>query len=72
MEKTLILNAKQIDQKLERMVHQLHEVCFKEEEIIICGTHESDISAVSKDLLIKNNVSFIVSEFANQTRAWKL
>ena len=35
-------------------------------EIIICGTHESDISAVSKDLLIKNNVSFIVSEFANQ------
>ena len=35
-------------------------------EIIICGTHESDISNVSKDLLRKNNVSFIVSEFANQ------
>jgi pyrimidine operon attenuation protein/uracil phosphoribosyltransferase len=37
MDKTLILNGKQIDQKLERMVHQLHEVCFKEKEIIICG-----------------------------------
>jgi hypothetical protein len=35
-------------------------------EVIICGTHESDISNVSKDLLSKNNVSFIVSEFANQ------
>jgi len=37
MEKTLILNKEQIDQKLERMVHQLHEVCFREEEIVICG-----------------------------------
>jgi pyrimidine operon attenuation protein/uracil phosphoribosyltransferase len=37
MEKTLILNPEQIDQKLERMVHQLHEVCFNEKEIIICG-----------------------------------
>jgi hypothetical protein len=35
-------------------------------EVIICGTHESDISSVSEELLIKNNVSFIVSEFANQ------
>jgi len=35
-------------------------------EIIICGTHESDISSVSKNLLINNNVSFIVSEFSNQ------
>ena len=35
-------------------------------EIIICGTHESDISFVSEELLSKNNVSFIVSEFANQ------
>ena len=35
-------------------------------EIIICGTHESDISTVSKDLLRKTNVSFIVSEFKNQ------
>ncbi len=37
MDKTLILTAEQIDQKLERMVHQLHEVCFNEKEIIICG-----------------------------------
>ena len=35
-------------------------------EVIICGTHESDISSVSEDLLSKNNVSFIVSDFANQ------
>lgn len=37
MEGTLILNRQQIDQKLERMVHEVHEVCFKEPEIIICG-----------------------------------
>ena len=37
MEKTLILNAKQIEQKLQRMVHEVHEVCFNEKEIIICG-----------------------------------
>ena len=47
MEKTLILDAKQIDQKLERMVHQLHEVCFKEEEIIICGI-EGNGTVISK------------------------
>jgi len=35
-------------------------------EVIICGTHESDISSVSEDFLSKNNVSFIVSDFANQ------
>ena len=35
-------------------------------EVIICGTHESDISSVSDELLNNNNVSFIVSEFANQ------
>lgn len=35
-------------------------------EVIICGTHESDISSVSEELLSKNNVSFIVSKFANQ------
>lgn len=47
MEKTLILNAEQIDQKLERMVHQLHEVCFREEEIIICGI-EGNGTIISK------------------------
>ena len=35
-------------------------------EVIICGTHESDISSVSEELLSKNNVSFIVSKFQLQ------
>ena len=29
-------------------------------EVIICGTHESDISSVGEELLIKNNVSFLL------------
>ena len=35
-------------------------------EVIICGTHKSDISLLSKDFLKNNNISFIVSKFANQ------
>lgn len=35
--KTLILDAAKIDQKLERIVHEVHEQCFAEDEIIICG-----------------------------------
>lgn len=37
MDKTLILTAEQIDQKLERIAHEIHEVCFREKEIIICA-----------------------------------
>ena len=35
-------------------------------EIIICGTNSSDIAFVSSDLIKNNNVTFIVSEYANQ------
>ena len=36
-EKTIVLTAAQIEQKLERMVHEIHEKCYNESEIIICG-----------------------------------
>ena len=37
MEKSLILNSKSIEKKIERMVHEVHEKCFLEKEIILCG-----------------------------------
>ena len=45
---------------------------MKPKEIIICGTSEFDISSISKEFLINNNVIFIVSEIANQTYQRKL
>ena len=35
--KTLVLDKEQIQAKLDRMVHEIHELCYSESEIIICG-----------------------------------
>jgi len=35
--KTILLNKEQIQAKINRIVHQIHELCHSEEEIIICG-----------------------------------
>lgn len=35
--KTLLLNKSQIQAKLNRMVHEIHELCYEEKEIIFCG-----------------------------------
>lgn len=51
MGKTLILDSKQINQKLERMAHEVHEVCFNEEEIIICGIEGN--GTIIADFLVK-------------------
>lgn len=36
-DKSLILSKKSIEQKLERMVHEIHEKCYLEKELILCG-----------------------------------
>ena len=36
-EPTLILNAKQINQKLIRMAHEIHENHYKEKELVLIG-----------------------------------
>lgn len=36
-ERALILNARQIDQKLTRMAHEIHENHYKEKELILVG-----------------------------------
>lgn len=35
--RTVLLNKDQIQAKINRIVHQIHEVCFSEEEVIFCG-----------------------------------
>ena len=52
--------------RIPLLIESIQNNVKKPKEIIICGTHESDISLVSKDILKKNNVSFIVSKFKNQ------
>lgn len=36
-EKTILLNKDQIQAKINRIVHEIHELCFSEEEVIFCG-----------------------------------
>lgn len=38
-EQTLILNSRQIKQKLVRMAHEIHEHHYKEKELILVGIH---------------------------------
>lgn len=35
--KSLILNSTAIAQKLERIVHEIHEKCFDHEKVVLCG-----------------------------------
>lgn len=36
-ERTILLNKFQITAKINRIVHEIHELCFAEKEIIFCG-----------------------------------
>lgn len=35
--KTIVLNKAQIATKIERMVHEIHELCYNDKEIILCA-----------------------------------
>lgn len=48
-EKSLILDAQAIEKKINRMVHEVHEKCFLEKELIICGI-EGDGNALAKKI----------------------
>ncbi len=43
MPKTLILDSKQIEQKVNRIAYQVYEACFEEKEIIIAGIAKNGI-----------------------------
>ena len=51
--KTILLNKEQIQAKINRIVHQIHELCFSEEEVIICG-------------VVPGNGSTLANRVANQ------
>jgi len=46
--KTTLLSKEQIQAKLNRIVHQIHELCFSEEEIIICGIIPGNGSTIAE------------------------
>jgi pyrimidine operon attenuation protein/uracil phosphoribosyltransferase len=48
-EKTIVLSPAQIEQKLERMIHEIHEKCHQESELIICGI-EGNGTLISKQI----------------------
>ncbi len=35
--RTILLDKDQIDAKINRIVHEIHELCFAEKEVIFCG-----------------------------------
>lgn len=46
--KTLLLNKNQIQAKLNRMVHEIHELCYAEKEIIFCGIAPGNGNEIAK------------------------
>ena len=59
--KTLVLNNEQIQAKLDRMVHEIHELCYSETEIIICGV------APGNGIEISNRIAKKLKEISNIT-----
>ena len=54
-DKTVLLNKDQIEAKINRMVHEIHEMCFAEEEIIFCGITPGNGSIIS-DRIVKKSL----------------
>ena len=46
--KTILLTKEQIEAKINRIVHEIHELCFSEEEIIICGIIPGNGSTIAE------------------------
>lgn len=46
--KTILLTKEQIEAKINRIVHEIHELCFSEEEIIICGITPGNGSTIAE------------------------
>lgn len=55
-DKTVLLTKDQIEAKINRMVHEIHEMCFAEEEIIFCGITPGNGSIIS-DRIVKKLTS---------------
>lgn len=63
--KTLLLNKSQIQAKLNRMVHEIHELCYDEKEIIFCGIAPGNGNKIAKriaeQLIANSNITPIIS-----------
>lgn len=57
MENTRILDAKQIDQKLNRMAYQIYENNFKEKELFIVGIDGNGYKVAERIAVILNAIS---------------
>ena len=57
--KTLLLNAKQIDQRLDRIAYQIFEDNYTEKEIVIAGIFENGYLLAEKIGLIVGSISGI-------------
>jgi pyrimidine operon attenuation protein/uracil phosphoribosyltransferase len=63
--KTILLNKEQIQAKINRIVHQIHELCFKEKEVIICGVTPGNGSTLAQR--VANQLESISSIRINRT-----
>jgi pyrimidine operon attenuation protein/uracil phosphoribosyltransferase len=64
-DKTIILNKEEIQAKINRIVHQIHELCFAEKEVIICGITPGNGSTMANR--VANQLESISSIRINRT-----
>ena len=64
-DKTILLNKEQIQAKINRIVHQIHELCFTEKEVIICGVTPGNGSTLANR--VANQLESISSIRINRT-----
>jgi pyrimidine operon attenuation protein / uracil phosphoribosyltransferase len=56
-DKTLILTDRQIDQKIQRIAHQIHELVFSEKEIFVVGVEKNGVEFASRLVKVLGDIS---------------
>lgn len=56
-DKTIILTDRQIDQKIQRIAHQIHELVFSEKEIFVVGIEKNGVEFASRLTKVLNEIS---------------
>ncbi|MCB0762679.1 MAG: phosphoribosyltransferase [Flavobacteriales bacterium] len=61
-ERTLILDSRQIEQKIQRIAHQIHEHTFKEKEIVVVGVQFKGVEFARRLVEVLRNISALEIE----------
>ncbi|MFT5247308.1 MAG: pyrimidine operon attenuation protein/uracil phosphoribosyltransferase, partial [Gammaproteobacteria bacterium] len=56
-DKTIILTDRQIDQKIQRIAHQIHELVFSEKEIFVVGIEKNGVEFANRLTRVLGEIS---------------